>query len=1232
VTPATELVLFSALPLLLLALVALGAGAAAGLLLGRRRPEPGGEVRETLPNRELEAISAIANELARTRDVLSAGRVLLDEISGLFHVEFTALALVDDTGRGATGLLARLAGEDVDWWKGIAVDLVDEPSGIASAVFDAAPVTVYDVPGSSRVSPRLAALSGVKSAVWIPLISEERVIGVVIVATTTTFRAFTAEEMSFMQALGAEAALALDRTRSAAALGEALERERLVATMARRFRAELDHDLAMQSAVEQAGPELRASRCYVRLSNPGRPGMRVGAEWDADGVEPIRAAASRFPVPTLVEREGRTIAIEDVETTPLFQDEPDSRALLVELGARSVLATPIVASRETIGVLGFHRPEPGAWAQGDVLLAEAVARELGVALQTARLLGENQRRLEQQAALLQAAKVVTSELRLETVLERLVEEVAKLLRADAADCYLVDTAHDVLRCAAVHGLDPRLVGYECPTDRGVAGHAIREGRPVAGDDYDRIENPIPHPAYGEFRRALVAPMIWSGETRGVLGVGLRDGERTFDQDDTELLEAFAGLASLALRNAENFEQRSRQAQIQRGFYGIATVLGEPLSREETLDAAAQAAGEALGGSFAAVLMPGPSGLELAGGHDLPAPLAEALREELPQSAHALATAASERRVLAARMVADDERFDADWRELAVDSGYTSLLAIPVEAPRADEDGLAIVFFVEERAFTDDDLELARQLARAARGALERSELYEAERSSRALSQQLARTSSLLATELDPVAVLEEVAVQAPALLGVEACSIRALDGDDLVVTAASGEGAAEALGTIAPATSALAGEIVQTRLPIAIANVEEDGRPLDGEPVVAAGYRSYLGVPLAGPEGTLYGVLAVYGLRPRTWRDEEVEALVALAGNASAAMANAELYQRIALEREQSVAILANIADGIVAVDREGHVVLWNNAAVEITGVPREEAMGRTPAQVLQRTLEAGGEASAGNRLVSITRGGEEIWLSLTEAIMRDPAGAVAGRIFAFRDISAERLVEQMKSEFVSTVSQRLRAPLTSIYGFAETLLRQDVMFGDEERATFVGYIASEAERLTTIVDALLNVARLDTGDLRVDLAKTDVGSVVSEVVEGANAAEGREFVVQLEDGPLEAEADSDKLRQILDQLLENAVRFSPSGGKVTVAARRRADAVEVSVADEGPGVPAGERQRIFSKFYRADGAREAGGTGLGLFIAQGLVAAMGGKIWVESTEGEGASFVFDLPLARERE
>jgi signal transduction histidine kinase len=262
-------------------------------------------------------------------------------------------------------------------------------------------------------------------------------------------------------------------------------------------------------------------------------------------------------------------------------------------------------------------------------------------------------------------------------------------------------------------------------------------------------------------------------------------------------------------------------------------------------------------------------------------------------------------------------------------------------------------------------------------------------------------------------------------------------------------------------------------------------------------------------------------------------------------------------------------------------------------------------------------------------RGSEEVWLSLSEALMRDPAGAIAGRIFAFRDISAERAVEQMKSDFVSTVSHELRTPLTSIYGFAETLLRTDIQFGEEERRTFLGYIASESERLTRIVDALLNVARLDTGDLQVSLEPTDVGAVIADAVSTVEAAQtnGHRFELEVEDA-LRAQADPDKLRQVLDQLMENAVKFSPNGGLVRVEARRRPDRVEISVADEGVGIPPSQRERIFSKFYRA-GENQGGGTGLGLFIAQGLVSAMGGRIWVDSEEGRGSRFTFELPAAR---
>jgi PAS domain S-box-containing protein len=679
-------------------------------------------------------------------------------------------------------------------------------------------------------------------------------------------------------------------------------------------------------------------------------------------------------------------------------------------------------------------------------------------------------------------------------------------------------------------------------------------------------------------------------------------------------------------------QSARQASVQRGFYRIASVLGQSLSRSATLDAVAQAAAEALGGAAAAVLMQNARQLSLAGRHELSDELVSAL-ERGGDLEGPLTRAAQQGRVLAAPTLGQDDRLPPAWHEAAAAGDYRALLAVPVETPRDQTGGLVVVFFKEERVFTDDDLALARHLADATRSALDRSELFEAERTARALAQQLTRTGQLLTTELDPAAVLDEVVQQAPELVHADACAIRVLEDGELVVNAAVGRGADEAVGSRSSALAWLSGDVVQSRAPVALEDAGADARLRELDPMLAAGNAAYLGVPLGGPEGTTLGVLAVYCAEPRPWREEEVEAMLALAASTSAALANAELYQRVALEKERSFAILANIADGIVAVDREGQVVLWNEAAEKITGVPAGDALGRAPADVLQRALESGSDTPLGDRLVSIMRGREEVWLSVTEAVMRDPTGAVAGRIFAFRDISSDRLVEQMKSDFVSTVSHELRTPLTSIYGFAETLLRQDVLFDDAERKTFLGYIASESQRLTAIVDALLNVARLDTGDLKVVIAPTDVRGVVDEVVQNAQDAasdDGHQFVVELPEEPLAANADRDKLRQVFSILLDNALKYS-EGGTVTVGVERKHDTVEVSVADQGIGIPQGDRDQIFRKFYRGADAELRGGasgTGLGLFIARGLVTAMGGRIWVESREGEGSTFAFELPAA----
>ncbi|HEU5477276.1 MAG TPA: GAF domain-containing protein [Gaiellaceae bacterium] len=1189
---------------------ALGRAAAAALLLpailGRGRA---GQERRSSTAPEFESVSRIADELARSTDVEGVARTLLDELAALFDVGFAALTVVSDDAREASGYLARSLGEDVDWWRELHLDLQREPSGIASAVFEAAAITVYDTESSGVVSRRLVERVGAKSAAFVPLLVQERVTAVISVATLDEPRVFSNEDLAVMQTLASEAAVALEQLRTGLALEEALTRERLLASIARRLRSELDLPAALAGAAEATARALEASRCVVRIGE--QPDQtHAGAEWHEAGLEPF---GDETPELQLLERAAA-----------------ERRPVVETVGAMTAIAVPVLVFDQPAGFVSVHRPFGRPWGKGDLALLEGVAAEIGLALRLARLLEENEERLAQQGALLQAAHVLSSDLDLAVVLQRLADQLAQLLDADAADCYLLDRERGLFRCVAVHGFDHALLGFEFPTGQGLAGAAVREGRPLIESAYGDIAAPIPHPAYEGFTDVITAPMVWSDEVRGVLGVGRREGRR-FAEGDADVLGAFAGLASLALRNAEMFTQSSRQARVQQGFYRIASVLGQSLSRAATLEAIAQAAAEALGGSSAAVFVPSSGRLEAVGTYELPADLGRILDEPDAERHGPLFRAAAEGRILVSSSISDDERLLPELRTAAAANRYQSLISVPVVAPRDAGQGLVLIFFAEQRSFTDDDLELARHLADATRGALERSELFEAERGARALAQQLTRTGRLLTSELDPAAVLDEVVQQAPALVNAEAAAFRLLQDDELVVTAAGGEGAELALGSRSPAGGWLSGDVLQSGAPLALARAGEDERLRALDPMLQAGHAAFLGVPVGGPEGATLGVLAVYAFVPRDWREEEIEALLAVAASTSAALSNAELYQRVALERERSVAILAHIADGIVAVDREGNVVLWNSAAERITGVPASVALGRAPIDVLQRSLESPDEAARGDRLVPIMRGREEVWLSVTEAVMRDPLGAVAGRIFAFRDISGDRLVEQVKSDFVSTVSHELRTPLTSIYGFAETLLRQDVMFGEEERLTFLRYIASESQRLTSIVDTLLNVARLDTGDLQVNLAETDVRDVVGQVLETVSAAEGNglRFVVELPDEPLEAQADPEKLRQVCSILVDNALRYSPDGGTVTVGAARRRDTVEVSVADEGIGIPQADQEQIFRKFYRGSDAElraGAGGTGLGLFIARGLVTAMGGRIWVSSQEGEGSRFAFELP------
>ncbi len=361
-------------------------------------------------------------------------------------------------------------------------------------------------------------------------------------------------------------------------------------------------------------------------------------------------------------------------------------------------------------------------------------------------------------------------------------------------------------------------------------------------------------------------------------------------------------------------------------------------------------------------------------------------------------------------------------------------------------------------------------------------------------------------------MLRQIVAQASDLLAADACTLRLLEGGELVARAVLGE-ASELLSVRRSlAADPIAAETLAGPAPVAIADLAADPRVAD-EPIVRdAGLAAYLGVPVQTADGEIQGVLAVYARTPRRFRADEVDGLAALAGSAAVALRNALLYERVAQEKDAGEAILAQVADAIVASDADDRITRWNAAAERVTGLRARRVLGRELGELLRSelgdtdgtaraALEAASAGSSSPMEIRLERGGREIWLSITGASLRDPREERPGTVFAIRDVSDERRLDQVKSDFVATVSHELRTPLTSIYGFAETLLRADTTFGDDDRATFVRYIATEAERLTRLVDGLLSATRLEAGAVQLALGPVDVPALAREV---ATAARGR--------------------------------------------------------------------------------------------------------------------------------
>jgi len=415
--------------------------------------------------------------------------------------------------------------------------------------------------------------------------------------------------------------------------------------------------------------------------------------------------------------------------------------------------------------------------------------------------------------------------------------------------------------------------------------------------------------------------------------------------------------------------------------------------------------------------------------------------------------------------------------------------------------------------------------------------------------------------------------------------------------------------------------------------------PDEGPP----GVQSALMLPVKH-EGEVVGVVQLMHETKR-YDDEQLELAEGLVALMAAAVRNARLHEEaqaeaaararaeaMAAAREQAARVLEAVGDGVMMVDPQGELRFWNRAAELVTGRSREDAVGRPADEVL-----AGWQAVAAEIPISeeaelarpvtlpVEVDGSELWLSFMA--VRSPNGVV----YTFRDLTVDRGLEAAKSDFIATLSHELRTPMTAVLGAAKTLLRDDITLSPELRHQLLEMIGAQGTRLTQITEEVLLANRLDRGDLRIDSERVDLSQLVSDAVETMrHDAPDSISLSAAANGAAEAIGDRDRIEQVLVNLIDNAVKYSPDGGEVVVSTVPAAASVRVEVADQGIGIPPAEQEAVFEKFYRADPQHRAApsGTGLGLYICRELVQRMGGTIGVRSRPGGGSTFWFQLPKA----
>lgn len=481
---------------------------------------------------------------------------------------------------------------------------------------------------------------------------------------------------------------------------------------------------------------------------------------------------------------------------------------------------------------------------------------------------------------------------------------------------------------------------------------------------------------------------------------------------------------------------------------------------------------------------------------------------------------------------------------------------------------------------------------------------------------ISRLASVVAgvnSDLELGTVLRRIAESGRELLAADGVAYVVIEKTDLVVHAVSGL-PARVVGERRP----MAGSVVADLLSRGRTSISGGSSDYPHMPSPLVGHTRHLprlAVALTRVDGEPSGALYVFGTTERRALGQaELSVLELLADAAGTAIGNARAYERLRRLREHERAVIDATADGVAVLDADGVVRHWNPAAYVLTGLRDVDVVGRPlpfpagkPGVVVEHQLDDGR------------------WLE----ILCSRIAASAETVVDFRDVTRAKEIEASKDLFLAVTSHELRTPITVVQGYTSTLLRHWDDLADDERRDSVGRIAERTRALAALVEQLLLGSRAGS-DVPRQAVPFDLVGVLRTAVAGFVAvSSSHAFILDIAPDLPDAVGDSRSTEIVLGQLLENAVKYSPDGGEITVTAKSRLGRVVVEVADRGLGIPDGEHANVFDRFYQVGGERRRfGGVGLGLYIVRKLLDAQGGSVRAWARPGGGTCFEIDLPAS----